>query len=265
MNRSNALLIPLRKALRAQGWTIRALAQELNSGEATVKRWLAGKAMTLDRFDRLAALAGTSLAELARAVEAPDEALAQELTLAQERALAGDEFLSFLFMALLGGHGPDEIAADFAVPSRAMEAALVRLERLALIDRRAGGRVRPRVDRAIVWRKSPMRALFEERMKPQFMTMDFAADEAVFASELIKLSAQGAATLAEMIEQHRRDVQALAERDRETSHLPRAWYGMLCAMRALDTSGLQRPDAGQTQTEMPQPEMLQAAAPSRVK
>ena len=158
----------------------------------------------------------------------------------QEKAHSQDEFLSFLFMVILAGHMWEEIAEDFEVPPRQMEAALLRLERLALIDRLPGGRVRPLVDRAIVWRKTPMRTLFEQRMKPQFLDMDFSAEDAVYASEVVKLSAQGAAMLAELIEKHRRDVQVLAEKDREVAHLPRAWHGMLCASRLLDTTGLRR-------------------------
>ena len=42
-----------------------------------------------------------------------------------------------------------------------------------------------------------------------------------------------------MLEQLRRDVQSLAERDRDHSLLPRKWYGMLGALRELDTNELQ--------------------------
>lgn len=236
---TSALLAHLRRALRLQGWTARRIAEALDVGEATAKRWLAGKGLTLEGLERLAALAGLSLAELTRAAEHPDSGLAQELTLAQERALSADPFMAFLFMTLLGGNSPQEVADDFALPEGAIAMSLDRLERLALIDRLPGGRVRPLVDRAIVWRKSPMRALFEERMKRQFLAMDFAAEGAVYASEVVKLSARGAAELAELIEGHRRAVQDLARRDRETSLLPRKWYAMLSAMRALDTRELE--------------------------
>jgi transcriptional regulator with XRE-family HTH domain len=240
MKRSDTLLATLRQRLRATGWTARRLAAELCVGEATVKRWLTGRGLTLDRLNQLADLAGTTLAELARIAERPGAGLAQELTLAQERALSQDGFLSFLFMVILGGYDWEEVARDFDVAPRQMEAALIRLERLALIDRLPMGRVRPLVDRAIVWRKTPMRAQFEARMKPQFLAMDFALPDAVYASEVVKLSAQGAAMLAELIEKHRRDVQALAEQDRATTHLPKSWYGMLCAARPLDMTGLER-------------------------
>lgn len=240
MKRSDSpILAALKDALRQQGWTARRLAAQFGIGEATAKRWLAGRGLTLDRLEALADLCGLSLADLARAAEQPAGDLAQELTLAQERALSSDVFLSFLFMTILGGNSPAEIAADFAVPGPVMELSLARLERLALIDRLPGGRVRPRIDRTIIWRKSPMRALFNERMKPQFLNMDFAADDAVFVSEVVKLSPRGAAELAEMLEALRRDVQSLAERDRAASLLPRNWYGMLGALRDLDTAELQ--------------------------
>lgn len=237
---SGAMLRALRQHLRQEGWTARRLAEHFDIGEATAKRWLAGRGLTLARLEALTALCDMSLGELARETERPHANLGSEITLAQEKALSSDIFLSFLFMTILAGYAPDEIARDFHVPPRDMDAALLRLERLALIDRLRGGRVRPLLDRAVIWRKGPMRALFEERMKPQFMEMDFSADSAVYSSEMMKLSAQGAAMLAEMIEKFRRDVHDLTERDRETAHLPRAWYGMLCAMREMDMTPIDR-------------------------
>lgn len=233
------MLALLRRHLRREGWTARRIASEFAIGEATAKRWLAGRALTLERLERLAALCGLTLADLAREAEHPASGLAQELTLAQERALSSDAFLSFLFMTVLGGDAPEEIARDFAVPGEFIDAQLIRLERLALIDRLPGGRVRALVDRTVVWRKGPMRALFEAQMKPQFMAMDFAAEDAVYASEVIKLSARGAAELGEAIEAFRRQVQALAARDRDESLLPRRWHGMLCVMRVLDMRQLE--------------------------
>ena len=238
--RSDPLLVHLRQQLRASGWTTKKLAQHFTIGEATAKRWLTGQGLTLDRLQQLADLAGTTIAALARDTERPDAGLAEELTLAQERALSEDSFLSFLFITILGGYAPDQIARDFEIAPEQIDAALVRLERLALVDRLSGGRVRPRIDRRIIWRKSPMRTLFETQMKPQFMAMDFAANDAVYASEIVRLSAQGAAMLAELIERHRRDIQALAERDRQDALLPARWYAILSAARPLDTTGLER-------------------------
>ncbi len=214
------------------------LAAELAVSEATAKRWLAGKGLTLARLDRLASLAGLSLADLVRAAEGTQDGLARELTLAQERALSADIFLSFLFMAILAGIQPSEIMTDFSLPAGMMETALLKLERLALIDRLRQGRARALVDRALVFRKAPLRSLFERHMKQLYFELDYAAPETRYASELIKLSDVGAAQMAELIEKLRGEVQALSDRDRETATLPRKWYGMLSVMRELDLSAV---------------------------
>ena len=151
-----------------------------------------------------------------------------------------DEFMALMFFTILSGYPPTETAEDFMLPMPMVESALLRLERLALIDRLSGGRVRALVDRAIIWRKAPMRLMFQQRMKEQFVAIDFSAADAVYASEMIKLSKQGAAMLAELVEKYRREVQALAQQDRETAHLPQDWYTTLAVMRPLDTSGLKR-------------------------
>ncbi|HMS19873.1 helix-turn-helix domain-containing protein [uncultured Sphingorhabdus sp.] len=237
---SARLLTALKRHLKSHGWTAARIAQRLSIGDATVKRWLAGKALTLDKLERLAGLCDVSLAELVRETEKPQSGLAHELTLAQEKALLSDEFLALMFFTILSGYPPEETTADFELPPRMVEAALTRLERLALIDRLSGGRVRPLVDRTIIWRKAPMRTLFDARMKNQFLSLDFAAPETVYASEMLKLSPQGTASLAELIEAFRRDVQALARKDRDTTHLPGQWITTLAVMRPLDTSGLDR-------------------------
>lgn len=232
------LLAALRRALRGEGWTVRKLAEKLEVGEATVKRWLSGKGLAMRQLEVLAGLVDLSFVELAEAAGRPQRHLAKELTLAQETALSEDSLLSFLFMAIVGGETWSEFAADFGILESQIEAALVRLEKLALIDRLSGARARSLVDRAILWRKTPLRARFETIMKPQFLEMDFAALDAVYASEVLKLSEVGAAALAEMIERHRHEVHRLAESDRRDSLLPRSWHAVLFAARRLDTNGL---------------------------
>lgn len=235
-----AMLAALRRSLKRNALTLASIAERMDASEATIKRWLAGKGLTLDRFEQLAGLAGLSLAELAQDSATRPEHLSDELTFAQERALSDDELMAFVFIVILGGYDWHEILIDFAISAPVMEAKLDRLEKLALIDRLSGGRVRPRIDRNIIWRKAPMRAQFEARMKAQFLAMDFSQPDAVYASDIYKLSEQGAAMLAELIERHRREINALAEQDRKTARLARSWYTVLTAARPLDTSGLRQ-------------------------
>lgn len=228
------MLEVLKRRLRKKGWTGRRLADELDVGEATIKRWLIGRGLTLENLAALAMLVDWSVADLARESEDLNLNLRDTLTLAQERALSSDSLLSLLFITLLGGLSPAEVQKDFQISEQRMEDALEKLARLALIDILPGRRVKPLVERTIVWDKSPMRERFEATMKGHFMAMDYTSSETDYASEVIKLSDKGRATLAELIEQHRRDVQALSEQDRAETNLPRKWYAMLCVAGDLD-------------------------------
>ncbi|MBS0505740.1 MAG: helix-turn-helix transcriptional regulator [Proteobacteria bacterium] len=231
------LLAALRRHLRAAGWSVRRVAEALSTSQPTVKRWLAGRALTVDRLEALAGLCDLTLAELVRESDVPPPHLANELTLAQEQALSEDGLLSFLFIAILGGEQWQELEHDFGIPASVIEASLDRLYKLALIDRLPSGRVRSRVNPNIIWRKAPMRRQFEMQMKRQFIDMDFAAADSVYASTVFKLSDAGAARMAELIEHHRRELAALADADRAETLLPRSWYAVLTAARPLDGSG----------------------------
>ena len=75
---SQRMLATLKRHLKTAGWTAATIAQKLQIGEATAKRWLAGKALTIDRLTALADLCDLSLAELVRETERPATRLARE-------------------------------------------------------------------------------------------------------------------------------------------------------------------------------------------
>lgn len=236
---TQAMLDVLRRELRASGYTLRSAADALDIGEATIKRWLNGKGLMLDRLEDLCGLAGIDIVDLVEMARRPAPDLSQHLTLAQERALTEDSFISFLFFLILGGWSPRDLIADMGIPASIVEGRLRRLERLALIDRTPGGKVRARIDRSVAWRRGPMRAHFEQHMKHQFLEMDFASPDAVYFSEVVKLSPVGHARFLEMMEKVRLDLQALSDEDRRDARLPGQWYAILFAARDLDIRALQ--------------------------
>lgn len=230
------LIKVLRKLLRSNGLGIRDIAERMAVSPATVKRWFAGQGLAIDRFEALCDLAGIGLAELVELAAAPPRELARELTLAQEQALTENTLLSFLFFMIISGWPPSDLHDDFGVPVKDIETQLTRLERLALIDRLSGGRVRSRIDRRVAWRRGPMRKHFEQHMKRQFLEIDFGDPAAIYTAETAKLSPSGVARLEELIERFRLDVQQLADDDRRHSLLPRLWHTVLLAARPLDSA-----------------------------
>jgi len=227
-----ALLAALRRALSHAGWTQARLAGELDVGSATMKRWLHGRGLSFQTLGRLCALAGTSLFELAE----NSRVMAQQqdrLTLAQEEALTRDSNLSTVFFLIVNGWPPSEAIEAFHIAEQEVESHVQRLERLALIDRLPGGRLRARLSPTHAWQRVPMRRHFERHLKPLFFTMDYGDPNTIFGAEMIKLSPLGVAQLRERIEAFRGEIRALETEDRRTSSLPGEWYAVLGVARSM--------------------------------
>lgn len=226
------LLAALRRALRGAGWTQARLAVELGVGTATVKRWLHGRGLGVQMLARLSALAGTSLAGLAE----DSRSVAQEedhLTLAQEEALTQDTNLSTIFFLIVNGWPPSEATEGFHISPEVVERHVTRLERLALIDRLPGGRVRSRVSPAHAWQRAPMRRHFERNLKRLFFAIDYGDPATIFGAETVKLSPLGVARVRERIEAFRGELRAIEIEDRRTAALPAEWHAVLAVASSL--------------------------------
>jgi transcriptional regulator with XRE-family HTH domain len=221
-----AILSALRRTLRGAGWTQALLAAELGVGTATVKRWLHGRGLGFTTLGRLCALAQTSVAELAESSRlTPPEA--DQLTLAQEEALTRDSNLSTIFFLILNGWPANEATEGFHIPPDTVAVHVEKLERLALVDRLPGGRVRARLRPEHAWQRAPMRRHFERHLKPLFIAIDYGKPDAIFGASMVKLSPLGVARLRERIEAFRRDVQSIESEDRRTATLPAEWHAVL--------------------------------------
>jgi transcriptional regulator with XRE-family HTH domain len=225
-----ALLDALRRALRRAGWTQARLAEELGVGTATVKRWLHGRGLGFTTLARLAALADTSLAELAEDGHRRDQ---NQLTLAQEEALTQDAALSTVFFLIINGWPASEAVDAFHIPAETVERAIARLERLALVDRLAGGRIRARIDPRHSWQRAPMRQHFERHLKQLFFSLDYGDPDTIFGSEMVKLSPIGVARIRDRIEQLRSELRAIARDDQRSAALPGEWFAVLAVARSL--------------------------------
>ncbi len=231
----DALLAALRRRLRTSGWTQAEIARKLGVGTATVKRWLHGKGLGLRTLSQLCAIANITLAELAEQSAVPDRSNDQ-LTLAQEKALTASAELSTVFFIIVSGWPVSEAEEGFGIEPGNIARHVEKLERLALIDRLPGGRLRARLDPAHVWQREPMRRHFEKYMKHLFFELDYGDPATIFGVETMKLSPVGIARVAERIERFRGELREIAQDDRRHSSLPGQWYavlGVACPTRLL--------------------------------
>lgn len=220
------LLAALRRRLRGAGLTQADVAKKLEVGTATVKRWLHGRGLGLRTLSQLCALADTTLTEIAEEAAVRDRT-SDKLTLAQEKALTSSPELSTIFFIIVTGWPVSEAEEGFGIPADHIAQHVERLERLALIDRLPGGRLRARLDPAHVWQREPMRRHFETHMKHLFFSLDYGDPDTIFGVETVKLSPVGVARVAERIERFRAELREIAQADRRGSALPGEWYAIL--------------------------------------
>lgn len=226
------MLSALRRALRGTGWTQARLAEELGVGSATVKRWLHGRGLSFQTLTRLCQLADTSLSELAGDSRANSQQ-SDHLTLAQEEALTQDTNLSTIFFLIVNGWPPSEATEAFHIPPDIVERHVSKLERLALVDRLPGGRLRARLSPAHSWQRAPMRRHFERHLKQLFVTIDYGDPATIFGAETVKLSPLGIARVRELIEGFRSQLRAIEQEDRRTATLPAEWHSVLAVARSM--------------------------------
>jgi len=230
------LIENLKLHLKAQGLRQRDIADRLNVGLATVKRWLAGEGLTTRRLEDLCELANIDLFDLVELTSRGHSARRGQFTPSQERALGRDGRLFFIFFSLLNGWPPEDCERELGISHQIMQAQLQALSRLGLIDLLAGGRVRVLTARTVAWRKDgPLAKHFEARKS--FLDVD-KADVALSMSDFVRLTDSGVAQIRRLTDELRREIHRIAQIDRQDSSLERTWYGMLFFARPLNMNAV---------------------------
>jgi len=169
MAQTSLFIDALKRCLKQRGLTYADVAKALELSEASVKRLFAEEALSLERLDRICALAGIELVDLARMVE-ERAAQARELSEEQEEYLVAHPKLFLVFYLLLNDYSLAEIMRDYQVDELEGVRLLARLDRLGLIHLQPGNKVKLRVSRQLQWRPDgPIRRLFEQRVKSEFL------------------------------------------------------------------------------------------------
>jgi AcrR family transcriptional regulator len=229
---TRAILAELRMELRRRRLTAKAIAEALGVAEPTVRRWFRGEGLLLERLEDLCDLAGLSLRDLIGAL--PDRG-ATSFTLAQERVLAADRALAFLFFSILNGSQPELFEREFRMPHARVDSYVQRLIRLGLVERAASGRVRALTTRNVGWRPGgPLAAAFERTVKHFVLSMDFGAKDAAYVSDMVRLSPAGQAQAHAMFAALRTQIHKLAEADRAAHLEPYEWCAVFMLVRPLD-------------------------------
>jgi len=151
MSTTQALITVLKAELKAAGLTYAALARELGLAESSVKRMFSKGEMTLSRLDDICRVLRTDYAELSRQVAdaAPQRS---ELTPEQEAAVVADPKLLLVAICALSQWTFEQIVATYRLTEAECVLYLVRLDKLGIIELKAGNRYRLNLAKTFRWR-----------------------------------------------------------------------------------------------------------------
>jgi transcriptional regulator with XRE-family HTH domain len=224
----------LREQLRGRGLRHRDIAARLQVAERTVSRWLSSDKIEASQIERLCGLLNMTFFDLCEIAAQQIEERVSRLTVQQEQTLAEDDLLLYVFRQLLKGWTADEIRGDLEIPEPILIDALIRLQKLELIELLPLNQVRLRTVRNIEWwPKGPCSRSANNWLSHLLEDADISEPEAIWSFDEIKLSAASLAQLKPKFDQLLQEVRDLSNLDRRQSQDAREWYACILAMRPV--------------------------------
>jgi len=145
----SVLMKVLRELLRARGIRQRDIAERLEVSERTVTRWFSDNDIGLRPVEDLCGMLDLSFFDLCELASSQVEDRISRLTSQQEQALVEDALLVYVFRQILKGWTAQEIGAEREIPEPDLVGALMRLQKLGLIEVLPHNQIRLRTIRNI--------------------------------------------------------------------------------------------------------------------
>ncbi|OCC25383.1 hypothetical protein MB02_01605 [Croceicoccus estronivorus] len=210
------------------------LAKQLDVAEPTLWRWLRGQGLTLVGLSRICDAIGLDFRDLVERSQGPET---DRFSLRQERFLAADRELALIFFVVLNGEQRQSLIDEFGLDAVRVDQHIERLRRLGLISVGPRGRLRPLISRTARWRRGgPLAVAFERTVKGFFLSMDFGAEDALYVSDMIRLSDFGRKRVHALFEKLRSDIHMVAEQDAVAGLDRYDWSALFMLVRPLDVA-----------------------------
>ncbi len=230
------IVLELKRALKETGHTYQAVARQLNLSVPSVKRLFSTGDLSLARVDLICELIGMQLpALIERAVErrTPEN----QMTLSQEREIAGDPKLFMLTWLILGRTPYDKILHSYQFTRAEIQRYLIRLDRLRVIELQPANRVRILVNRRFSWiRGGPVQRYIHQTLLKEFLANRFAASSDEFFFHGDAVTDVALTQLKRVLQSASRECMEIMEHDR-ASPQSRSGAAFVLALRPWEYSG----------------------------
>ncbi|OCC23433.1 hypothetical protein MB02_12535 [Croceicoccus estronivorus] len=229
------LLAALKRILRQKGIRQTLIAEKLQVSEATVRRYLSGKGMTLQILGKLCQIADIRIVDLAEMAHNGEQGLIHRLSHTQEIGVAESVMCAFVFYLLRYGWTPEEVRVECGLNEPQLVAHLVKLDRLGLIRLMPNNNVRILTVKYPDWHQGgPVRRTFDRTAKKLFQTIDYNGPRSVWELETLKLSPASVVQLDLLMKDFVAAVRALALDDRRQMRAQMEWHCIITAAHPVN-------------------------------
>jgi transcriptional regulator with XRE-family HTH domain len=240
---SQVWIAALKQELRARGLTYAEVARQLGLSEVTLKRAFSERKFTLERFTRVAEVAGLTLGDLAARATGTAAPAAHTYTDEQERFLAQHPGTLAYFDLLLRGHTVQQLERKRRLTRAQSLKHLTRLDRLGLIQLEGEVKFKFLTSRRVGWRKGgALRAKFLSGAQREFLAGSFEEPQGLYRFSLLPLSKPSEKKLLKLIEEFLEEVRSI-ERLEKAQPEQTENRGLLLATRAWNLPVLENPNA----------------------
>jgi transcriptional regulator with XRE-family HTH domain len=228
---TDQLLDALKRVLKSRHVTYAELARRIGLSEASVKRLFSQQTFTLSRLQQVLEALEMDFFELARLARGVGDA-PQEMSEAQEQALASEPHLMGVFYLLFNDWQPTQILARYELSAAELTRLLAKLDRLQLIDLLPGNRAKLRVSRHLRLKPSgAIRAKHGQRTMSEFLAVEFDRHGGHFRFEFRDISPASFAVMQRKIDRLAAEFNELAELDSTLPPERRESIGLALGMR----------------------------------
>lgn len=234
MSSPEQVLTVLRAELRAAGITYKALAEKIGMSESSVKRMFGQKDMALSRLEQICKASGIPMEDvLRRAADARPHA--DTLTAAQEKSLMANPRLLLMAICCLGHWTLDQVIETYSLTEPECIVLMAELDRLGLIELKAGNRYSLRVSNAFRWiADGPVQQYVREHVVGDYFGGRFDAPGETLLCLPARLSQGSAQEALQKIQVLAGDLARLHQNDRRLDSNERDGFTLLLGFRSWE-------------------------------
>jgi transcriptional regulator with XRE-family HTH domain len=227
------ILAALKNTLRGKQLTYKDIASRLGVHEATVKRNLNGRGLSLEFLERVCNVAELRVCELLAMIADNNDGRQHHISIRQESGLAANLLSTFFLLLLQRKWTPEEIREEFHLTEAQLVNHLVRLDRLGVIKLLPNNRVRVLIGRHPEWKSGgPVRQSFNRWLGQQFSNMDYP--RGMFEVETVKIAPSSLVLVQSLMKDFSEAIIRVGERDHQLRGEQLNWYSVLVATRPVD-------------------------------